>query len=255
MSYTKPGITCLSFGTLVPDEDTNNLQRTPLPGPINVKQSAQDSGQIYIPTDGGSDLISIAEVIIFGNEGDYDSINANDNGSLSIGKLQWRASRARDLLKQIKKSGIQLPVNISNDLNQNDIFWAARTLNDSETSALRPLLKTDEGRAAQDNQASEDVKFYIKTGWGLGILDDQAVVYFADLYNQRPASAIAIVRSAGGGPQLTLTGIYNAALKDSIIGGYPRRRTTYAKCQRIDAASRQGSQLPAQRFVNWKHVG
>lgn len=30
-----------------------------------------------------------AAVIIYGNEGGYGSVNANDNGAVSVGKVQW----------------------------------------------------------------------------------------------------------------------------------------------------------------------
>ena len=42
-----------------------------------------------------------AAVIIYGNEGGYGSVNANDNGAVSVGKVQWHGSRALDLLKTI----------------------------------------------------------------------------------------------------------------------------------------------------------
>lgn len=45
-----------------------------------------------------------AAVIIFGNEGGYTSVNANDNGAVSVGKVQWHGSRALDLLKKICKA-------------------------------------------------------------------------------------------------------------------------------------------------------
>lgn len=35
-----------------------------------------------------------AAPIIFSHEGDYGSVNRNDNGALSVGKVQWHGSRA-----------------------------------------------------------------------------------------------------------------------------------------------------------------
>lgn len=42
-----------------------------------------------------------AATIIYGNEGGYGSVNANDNGAVSVGKVQWHGSRALDLLKTV----------------------------------------------------------------------------------------------------------------------------------------------------------
>ena len=46
-------------------------------------------------------IVSAAAEIIFGNEGNYTSVNANDNGALSVGKVQWHGNRALSLLKKI----------------------------------------------------------------------------------------------------------------------------------------------------------
>ena len=39
--------------------------------------------------------------IIFANEGGYASVNADDNGAVSVGRLQWHGTRALNLLKKI----------------------------------------------------------------------------------------------------------------------------------------------------------
>ena len=45
-----------------------------------------------------------AYAIICSHEGGYTSINKNDNGAVSIGRLQWRGNRALELLKEISKT-------------------------------------------------------------------------------------------------------------------------------------------------------
>ena len=37
------------------------------------------------------EIATAASDIIFSNEGSYGSINRDDNGALSVGKLQWHA--------------------------------------------------------------------------------------------------------------------------------------------------------------------
>lgn len=45
-------------------------------------------------------LAEKAAVLIFDNEGSYGSVNQNDNGAVSIGKLQWHGGRAASDCRQ-----------------------------------------------------------------------------------------------------------------------------------------------------------
>ena len=47
------------------------------------------------------EVAAAAAAIIFANEGNYSSVNANDNGAVSVGKVQWHGNRALSLLKII----------------------------------------------------------------------------------------------------------------------------------------------------------
>ena len=60
-----------------------------------------------------SEITSAAVTIIVRNEGNYGSVNANDNGACSIGALQWHATRALNLLQKIAAAN---PTNASNIL-------------------------------------------------------------------------------------------------------------------------------------------
>ena len=42
------------------------------------------------------EVAAAAAAIIFANEGNYSSVNANDNGAVSVGKVQWHGNRAED---------------------------------------------------------------------------------------------------------------------------------------------------------------
>ena len=46
-------------------------------------------------------MVSAAAQILYNNEGSYNSVNPNDNGAVSIGKLQWHGWRALALLQSI----------------------------------------------------------------------------------------------------------------------------------------------------------
>ena len=166
-----------------------------------------------------------AAAIIFANEGGYTSVNANDNGAVSVGKVQWHGSRALDLLKKICKAesraeeilGASLYTEVTKATQ-----WNTRTVNQTEKAAISKLLGTTAGKAAQDRQAEEDVTAYVTHGVNMGIEDPKSLVYFADLENQGGAGASrrvgqAAIKNAGGAAKVTLAFIHSAALALSLI--------------------------------------
>lgn len=179
-----------------------------------------------------------AAIIIFGNEGGYTSINANDNGAVSVGKVQWHGSRALDLLKKICKAESQAETILGASLYAEvtkAVQWNARTVNQTEKAAISSLLGTEAGKKVQDKQAEEDVTGYVTHGAQMGIEDPQSLVYFADLENQGGAGASkrvgnAAISRAGTGGKVTLAIIHAAALADSVMGRYKaRRNSAYSK--------------------------
>jgi len=133
------------------------------------------------------ELATMAAGIIFDNEGNYGSVNKNDNGAVSIGRLQWHGGRAASLLRGIIKAeprakdilGDALYKEIAGGAN-----WAARTVSAAEAAKLKAILTTAAGRTAQDEQAIADVTTYIKKGQSYGLSDAGALIYFADGVNQ-----------------------------------------------------------------------
>lgn len=179
-----------------------------------------------------------AAIIIFGNEGGYTSVNANDNGAVSVGKVQWHGSRALDLLKKICKAESRAEMILGASLYAEivkAIQWNTRTVNQTEKAAISNLLGTEAGKKVQDQQAEEDVTGYVTHGVQMGIEDPQSLVYFADLENQGGAGASkrvgnAAISRAGTGGKVTLAIIHAAALADSVMGKYKtRRNSTYSK--------------------------
>jgi len=133
------------------------------------------------------ELAAMAAGIIFDNEGNYGSVNKDDNGAVSIGRLQWHGGRAASLLRGIIKAephakdilGDALYREITGGAN-----WAVRTVSAAEAAKLKAILTTAVGRAAQDEQAIADVTTYIKKGQSYGLSDAGALIYFADGVNQ-----------------------------------------------------------------------
>lgn len=175
-----------------------------------------------------NEVVQAAQKIIFGQEGNYGSVNANDNGAVSVGKVQWHAGRALDLLKKIcaAESGAAsiLGAALYKEITTAAAgAWNARTVNAAEKAAISKLLLTDAGKRVQDTQAETDVGAYVDHGLKLGIEDPAALVYFADLENQGGGGASARVAGAAKKP-VTLDTLHAAALADSVMGKYSTRR-------------------------------
>lgn len=133
-------------------------------------------------------IVERACSIIFSNEGDYGSVNLDDNGAVSIGKVQWHGCRALALLKSIIDFSNTAAQSILGDALFNEIVsssdWDTRTLNQDEADRVSALLLTAQGRSSQDFLASTDVLSYINKGLSYGLLNSEALIYFADGVNQ-----------------------------------------------------------------------
>ena len=86
-----------------------------------------------------------------------------------------------------------------------------------EKKAVGALLKTAQGVARQDAQAQADISVYINKARGLGIVDPNALVYYADIYHQVGSGAIKkygvkAAELSGGYDKITLKTLYQAAL-------------------------------------------
>ena len=114
------------------------------------------------------------------HEGSYGSVNRNDCGAVSIGKLQWHAGRALGLLQSICYSAPDLSQSTLGSTLYNEILsssnWNYRTFTVSEGSAVATLLTTDAGIAAQDALAYSDVQGYIVSGQNKGLVSEGALV-------------------------------------------------------------------------------
>lgn len=217
----------------------------------------------------GGSLAEIAAKIIFSNEGSYDSIAWNDHnclanpknftasctcansksGSISIGKIQWHANRARNLLMKIRDKNPTKFNEICNKYNAGELMsllsestsWGSMRNWSSECpigKAIKEILGTDESKQAQDEQAIADVQNYIDTAKKGGITDPACLIYLADIINQY-----------GSCPGLVNSGINNLdeLYKYSLSNGYgayePRRTSTYNKIKEVEA---RGDLTPSQ---------
>ncbi len=188
-----------------------------------------------------------AAKIIFANEGNYASVNADDNGALSVGKVQWHGNRALSLLKKIvQKTGATAEAILGGSLYREIMTasdWGTRKATAAEKAKLSQILGSSQGKQVQDAQAEEDILSYVTHGVKMGIEDPQSLVYFADLENQGGAGASKRVgndaaKRAGGAGRVTLAYIHTAALADRVMGKYSdRRNLVYAKAQGLFKAA------------------
>ena len=168
-------------------------------------------------------------IIIFSNEGSYGSVNRNDNGALSIGKVQWHANRAKELLKSICNANTNQGNHILGSSLYNEVKssknWGNRVVDQSEADKISNLLTTNEGKSIQDELALSDVLTYINKGISYGLTNAEALIYFADGVNQYGTYSVLwknITKQAlqkGG----TLDAMYEAT--KSLTSNYLSRRT------------------------------
>lgn len=170
-----------------------------------------------------NEMTSTAISCIMSHEGSYGSVNRNDCGAVSIGKLQWHAGRALSLLQSICYNAPDLSQSTLGSTLYNEILsspnWNYRTFTVSEGSAVATLLTTDAGVAAQDALAYSDVQGYIVSGQNKGLVSEGALVMYADIYNFGCGIASRIASRAAGYAgsygAVSLDDMYRAAMNDS----------------------------------------
>ena len=181
------------------------------------------------PSIGGISTQSIldkAKIIIQKNEGDYGSVNRNDNGALSIGKMQWHAYRAARLLQAIISSDNDTAYNILGDALYREItnlsttdnnVWKTRTLSSDEADRISRLLQTSKGQTLQDTLEKYDISGYINRAYSLGLRNAVAVVYYTDIENQFGSGGASgqvryAAEIAGAREKITLNELHMGAL-------------------------------------------
>lgn len=176
-----------------------------------------------------TEIAKRACTIIFANEGNYGSINANDNGAVSIGKVQWHGNRAKALLLSICNANSNQGNHILGSSLYNEVKsskdWGKRTVNSDEAKKISNLLVTDIGKSIQDKQALSDVLTYVNKGISYGLTNAEALIYFADGVNQYGTAStlwknISKQALQKGG---TLDAMYEAT--KSLTSNYLSRRT------------------------------
>ena len=191
------------------------------------------------------DNIVEAILVVFRcKEGTYDSVNRNDNGALSIGKLQWHAARALDLMKNIVSMDSTTAFNLLGESLYYEIVgasrnaWNSRVLNPGEGASISALLGTEMAMAVQDATGRQDILSYMKRGRDLGITTPEALVYYCDLENQYgsggAASLVRRVKSMLGKSSIDSLEEFHTTLLQATSNYHNRRIWTYEYCSSLD---------------------
>ena len=186
-------------------------------------------------------VVKVASGIIYSQEGNYGSVNRNDNNhGMSIGKCQWNAywGRALPLLKSIVEKDQEQAKEILGDDLYTEIAGSSadawnrqeREATEEEAKAISKLLTTKDGKETQDDLADADITGYVKNGVKTGLVSLKALAYFADLENQGGSGASSRIaktaaEATGGAEKVGLEEIHAYALKDATMGQYESRRS------------------------------
>jgi hypothetical protein len=185
-------------------------------------------------------VVKVASGIIYAQEGNYGSVNRNDNShGMSIGKCQWNAywGRALPLLQAVVNKGQDQAKEILGESLYNEIAGSSpkswdkkeREATEAEAKAISVLLATPQGKEVQDDLADADITAYVKNGVKVGVTSLKALAYYADLENQGGSGASKRIATTagndlGGAEKVGLEEIHAYALKDSVMGQYASRR-------------------------------
>ena len=162
------------------------------------------------------------------SSGNYGAINANDNGAVSVGMIQWHGAKAHDiLLATVTTLGETESRNILGDslynkiVNNDRSVWESVTFtaNSSDVKKLSTLLSTEAGQKVQNAKALKDISDYIQVAINKGLKDENAIAYTCHLQNAHgylPQRYIdGAKKLAGSVGAINLDHIYTACLNDT----------------------------------------
>lgn len=186
------------------------------------RQSQQDSSVPFDEAQGGLSLAggkfkektrfnSVEDAIIETirrNEGNYTSVNKDDNGAgVSLGFAQWNAERAQDLLKRMEQQdpeGFRAAMGdrVTSSLSDSSVWRGHKSesgafkFTDAEAKGFRALASREDMQKIQTEKMREDVQVYMKTMEARGITGAKEQIYYADMMHQVGAGG---VRTGTGG--------------------------------------------------------
>lgn len=210
-----------------------------------LKSSLISIGDSSTTLEGGTLAKLASDIIIYEEVGEnrvYDSIVGNDNGGLSIGLLGFHEDRARDIIKEIYNTdrasfySAAKSYELSNKLKDS---WAGWVISEGTSiyTSMKRVLGINTSKIVQDEAVIKSVQGYIDEAKKLGITDNGALIYAADLHNQGGLGALQMCYNASAKP-VTLVSLHNGAMT-TYMGNYSTRRCrVYSKIKQLESSGK-----------------
>ena len=181
-----------------------------------------------------TDIATAALDLISSHEGTYNSVNANDSGAVSVGKIQWHGERAHEVVRLAAQymgpsGAIAILGQSFYDEIMSSVRWDNRSVNSVEAEALRQLLGSEAGHRAEDEIGARDLSAYVNDGMKRGLSNPTTLVYYCDLMNQWPVQAYNIARDTVNkyGGAATVDKIHEIACASPMAGILRTRAYNY----------------------------
>ena len=181
-----------------------------------------------------TDIATAALDLISSHEGTYNSVNANDSGAVSVGKIQWHGERAHEVVRLAAQymgpsGAIAILGQSFYDEIMSSVRWDSRSVNSVEAEALRQLLGSEAGHRAEDEIGARDLSAYVNDGMKRGLSNPTTLVYYCDLMNQWPVQAYNIARDTVNkyGGAATVDKIHEIACASPMAGILRTRAYNY----------------------------
>ncbi|MCX6823411.1 MAG: hypothetical protein NTX91_05500 [candidate division SR1 bacterium] len=180
--------------------------------------------------------------------GNYGSVSKNDVGSVSLGLLQWHATRAQDLLKDLQTKDPTKFASIMGDgfkdLNLASLWnspW-----NDDQATRYTNLMKEDVFKTAMNDFLDKDIKLYIKKAHEKGITDPKYVVLYCNMLNSGSgwaATVLAELDKISAADKNNPQKLYEAVNRTDFVAKYSGVKNAYDRLYTQQLASASLPQL------------
>lgn len=194
------------------------------------------------------DLASIVVKAISSQEGSFGSVNRDDSKKgVSLGFMQWNASRARELLQELysvdpalfKNTMGNSIISAMNDPNR----WSEKRgssqrvkFTSDQAKNFEKLMEDVRMQQVQIDLAKRDVNRYLETASKIGITDVGAQIYYADLMHNFGATGAKKFLTSG----MSLEDMFNLSKN---TGDVRRRMSLYETASQVNLSQTEQAKI------------
>ena len=132
--------------------------------------------------------------------------------------------------------------------------WNAPAVSNANRPAMVQFLTSTAGIEGQNTLLYSKFSEYVSDGKKRGITNTQVMMYYCDLYNQNPSSAITVLGWAGNG-QATLQELHDAAMRSNTFSPYSARRNkVLALCQAYSGQAPPETMPDASKYIDFDSI-